>query len=1347
MAGKKLAHTEERTMEHYLCDFVLGLDPIVWEREPATFQITFVGKGIETLLGYPAQRWLTEPNFWAECIHPEDRDRVLAEYRQALWQEKIREVEFRAVAADGRVVWLRDRLQKVGEGTLQRLRGFLVEIPNRQPCEIALQKIEQKSCIAGEPLHECREREFKAIADILPVVIFRTDRELRCTYINPAIEETTGIAPHAFTGKTLQEIWRERSIELLQWEEAVRTVFLTHQQQSVELNFPRKTGEMAYFCVRLLPELGADGSVETVLGIAREIAAQKRADNERERDRLTPELNPQRQPTATPPSQESQAIFDALIDSAPVGIGFHDRQLRFVRVNDCLAAINGVPASEHIGRTLGEVLPEAIASRVSAILQRVLDTGEPISNVQIGGETFASPGQQRYWLANYYPARSESGEILGVGVAVADITDLKQIEQALRASEERFRVAQELSLDAFTILKSVRSEKGEIVDFAWEYVNPKAAEILQHSAEYLTGKRLLEVLPGNKTNSELFDRYVRVVEIAEAHDIEIPYTAEGINGWFRNMAVKLGDGVAISFSDITDRKRSEEEMQRREHEFKALVENAPDIISRIDRDCRHLYVNPAIKKATGIAPENFLGKNYAELGVPQEIYKCWEENFRKIFATGQEMLVEFDFPSPSGRRYYQSRMVPELDRDGTVKTILGISRDVTEYKQVEQALRESEARFRRVVESHAIGMGCWDISGNVTAPNDALLKLLGYSPEDFPTGGLNWQALTPPEHAPLDERAIQECRESGICTPFEKEFVRADGSRVPVLLGAAMFEGSTDSGVFFALDLTERKRTEKALKESEERLRLSLEAGRMGIWDWNILTGEVKWSDNLETIHGMAPGTFAGSFEKFLEIIHLEDREMVKGAIAAAVDNKTEYDLEFRVVTAPGSIRWIAGKGKTFCDETGKAVRMLGVGMDISDRANAKIALQQQAQELEEANRIKDEFLAVLSHELRSPLNAILGWAQLLRSRKFNEATTASALETIERNARLQTQLVEDLLDISRLLRGKLSLEVSEVNLASVIQASVDNLRLAAIAKCIEIATFVEPAVGKVAGDPLRLQQVIWNLLSNAIKFTPDGGRVEIRLSVELANREWGTAIKPMPNAPSPIPHALIQVTDTGQGIAAEFLPNVFDYFRQADSSTTRHHGGLGLGLAIARHIVELHGGTISADSPGEGQGATFTVRLPFSQSPEKRMFNAENHYPQSIEHSMLNALSGLRVLVVDDEPDTRDVLAATLQESGALVTAVASVAEAFCALEGFAPDVLVSDIGMPEQDGYALIRQLRATDPGKQIPAAALTAYASEEDRLKALEAGFQTHLSKPVEPDDLVAAIANLVKLESCD
>ena len=396
----------------------------------------------------------------------------------------------------------------------------------------------------------------------------------------------------------------------------------------------------------------------------------------------------------------------------------------------------------------------------------------------------------------------------------------------------------------------------------------------------------------------------------------------------------------------------------------------------------------------------------------------------------------------------------------------------------------------------------------------------------------------------------------------------------------------------------------------------------------------------------------------------------------------------------------------------------LAVAEELARRAALAVDNSRLYREAREANRIKDEFLMTLSHELRTPLSAVVVWARLLGNGKLDATKMPRALEAIERNVASLTRLVEDLTDVSRFAAGKLRLKAGPVDLREVIAAAIVAVRPAAQAKGIRLESIHRGAARRVWGDGGRLQQVVWNLLSNAIKFTPEGGGVEIRVGLADGRAE-------------------IVVSDTGRGIRPDFLPFVFERFRQADSATTRTHGGLGIGLAIVRQLVELHGGTVRAESPGEGQGATFTVSLPI---PTFQLDSAEGHEaPGTVD---VPSLEGLRVLVVDDEADARESLTAVLEQCGAVVTAVASAREALGALAHQRPDILVSDIGMPEEDGYSLIEKVRVLDArhGGRIPAVALTAYAAPEDRRRALDAGYELHMPKPVTPEELVTAVANL-------
>ncbi|AFY35709.1 hybrid sensor histidine kinase/response regulator [Calothrix sp. PCC 7507] len=530
-------------------------------------------------------------------------------------------------------------------------------------------------------------------------------------------------------------------------------------------------------------------------------------------------------------------------------------------------------------------------------------------------------------------------------------------------------------------------------------------------------------------------------------------------------------------------------------------------------------------------------------------------------------------------------------------------------------------------------------------------------------------------------------------------------------------------------EIAERQRILEVLRQSEERYRYLAEAIPQLVWTTDADGQCDYFNHNWCEYTGLTLEQSLGS--GWLAALHPDDINSANEVWLNAVKAGTLYENEYRFKrAADGSYRWQLARGLPLKDEQGFVVKWFGTCTDIHEQKEIQqeraylLQLEQAARaKAETANRIKDEFIAVLSHELRTPLNAILGWSKLLQDHSFDKAQTSQALATIERNAKLQVQLIEDLLDISRVLQGKLTLNITNVNLESTILPAIETMHLAAASKSIEVKTVFAPNVGQVMGDSTRLQQVVWNLLSNAIKFTPRGGKVEIQLRQVDG-------------------YAQIIVSDTGKGISADFLPYTFDYFRQADSSSTRKFGGLGLGLAIVRNIIEMHGGTINAESPGEGQGATFTVRLPLIQN-ERSSITDEQNQPKFIDTDSL-PLVGVRVLVVDDDADSRDFVKFILEQDGADAIAVSSAFEAIQALVEFQPDVLVSDIGMPDVDGYMLMREVRTwtAAQGGQIPAIALTAFASSYDQQQAITAGFQLHLSKPLNAEELVAAIVRLVE-----
>jgi PAS domain S-box-containing protein len=521
--------------------------------------------------------------------------------------------------------------------------------------------------------------------------------------------------------------------------------------------------------------------------------------------------------------------------------------------------------------------------------------------------------------------------------------------------------------------------------------------------------------------------------------------------------------------------------------------------------------------------------------------------------------------------------------------------------------------------------------------------------------------------------------------------------------------------------------TEIGLAESETRMRLATEGAGIATWDIDLRTGIAYWNRQLYLLLGYKPNGGRARWEMWKSRIDPADLLIVEAALEKARKEGGMFSQEHRIHRYDtGEERWLAPYGKMHPDEHGEPTRFLGVVVDITSRKRMETAreellrLEHEARrQAEEAARLKDEFLATLSHELRTPMSAVLGWLHLMRTGRLSKEQETKALDTIERNAHLQTQLINDLLDVSRIISGKLQLEPQPVLLEEVIEAAGNAVRLQAISKDIDLTTTVERSE-PIQADPNRLQQVFANLFSNAIKFTPKGGRVEVN-GVRI-----GDSMR-------------VTVTDTGEGIPPHLLPHLFQRFRQADGSTTRRHGGLGLGLAIVRHIVELHGGWVAAASGGVGQGSTFTVTLPLFLTDQTHFAyesaTVEDYTPQGVPR-----LGGLRLLVVDDDASTLELMSEVLTGEGAIVRIAQCGAEALAAARSFELDLLILDIGMPDEDGYELLGKLRAVMKGDDVPAVAVTGYARAEDRDRALAAGFQAHVAKPFDVDSIVETIRKL-------
>ncbi|MBP5972279.1 PAS domain-containing protein [Brasilonema sp. CT11] len=801
----------------------------------------------------------------------------------------------------------------------------------------------------------------------------------------------------------------------------------------------------------------------------------------------------------------------------------------------------------------------------------------------------------------------------------------------------------------------------------------------------------------------------------------------------RSSAEETSDGIAWDgwLVDITERKRIEAALRESEQQLRLAVETSKLGSWQLDLKTNVLSVSNQCKVNFGVPPS-------AEFSHQVLMERIHPDDRAWVQAAIQDSIVnrtDYDVEyrtvwDDASIHWALIRGCSLYDKTGNPERMIGMSMDITGRKQAEAALRESEARLRFVLDSSQIGE--WDLD-LTTQPYTARRSLrhdqiFGY---DSLMPEWNYEIFLRYVH-PDDRASVAQKFQYTLSTladwNFECRIIRSDGQLRWIWAKGSVYRDAHNASsrlLGVVVDFTERKQADALLRESEELNRKILESSYECIKVLD-LDGKILYINpgGQRLLNICDLNCYINS--DWMQFWQGEDRQAAQVAIAAALSGGVGR-FQGYCPTVDGIPKWWEVMVSPILDSTGQPERLLVISRDITDRIQFDIerdrmlAQEQQARvEAERANRLKDEFLAVLSHELRTPLNPILGWSKLLQQGKLDAARTAHALDTIHRNAKLQVQLIDDLLDISRILRGKLSLTVTPVDLSTVICAALETVRLAAEAKSLHIQTTVCSGVGIVNGDAGRLQQVVWNLLTNAVKFTPADGQIEVKLA-QVEN------------------NAQIQVKDTGKGIRSDFLPYVFEHFRQEDGATTRKFGGLGLGLAIVRQITEMHGGTVTVDSSGEGQGATFSVQIPLA-SQSNELPTPQQSLPNTSD------LRGIRILVVDDEVDSRQFVAFILEQANAVVTTVGSGIDALQAFSESIPDIVISDIGMPEMDGYMMMRQIRAlpVEQGGQIPAIALTAYAAELDQQRAIAAGFLHHITKPIDPDVVLAIVINTTSVK---
>ncbi|MFN7930722.1 MAG: PAS domain-containing protein [Blastocatellia bacterium] len=1073
--------------------------------------------------------------------------------------------------------------------------------------------------------------------------------------------------------------------------------------------------------------------------------------------RYTVELNPQVPWTATPDGQIE---------------GFNERWLQLTGLTYDEARGDGWLRVPH-----PDDRPAMIAAWTHSI-----QTGAPYD---IEHRIRTADGSYCWMRSRALPRRNEAGEIVRWYGSTEDIHERKVAEEELRRST--------------TLLQTVISSTPDLVwakDTAGRITigNQATYDLLGGGeASKVIGRGAEELIPAPEHARRVQENDARIMATGQAETVEEdfgnpaqPLIFQTIKAPLRDAAGQVVGVVGVS-RDITARRQQEEALQERTRQLDLLARTAQLLLVGQRSEAELLEaVFSAVAQAIG-AEMYFNYQPSDEHSMRLCNWGGLTEDERMLFATmrygellcgrvavqRQPIIVEdilhnhaegSEAVRKAGYGAYAG--FPLLVGERLLGTIAFITRQKTHFRpgevqmiqtvcdqvaatldrlQLTDELRASEERQRLALEGAELGS--WDVDWQTGRAvwNRRQAELQGYTPDSGPATLERWRARLHPEDAERVLAAIEHARCTREPLAIEHRLRRADTNeeRWLSLYGRFVYDATGAaircSGV--ARDITEHKLANERLRESEARLRLALEASFTIAFTWDIQRDIVRRYHSTDPVLGATDEAQLDTFENVVSCIYAADRDLFRRAVQAALHNaQGRYQAEYRIADPTGRLHWYAERGQVEFAGDGTPLRLVGLSMDITERKQIELereqllVREQQARQLaEDANRAKDDWLAMVTHELRSPLNAILGHARLLDLRRAQLAADFLEFVTmVRRNGERQNELINDLLDTARIATGKLRLEPGQVKLAEIVLDALDTVRPSALAKGVILLPDIDAAAGTMWGDAARLRQVAWNLLNNAVKFTPAGGAVVLCLRRQSEQM-------------------LLTVSDTGQGIAPDFLPHVFERFSQADTARTRRFGGLGLGLALVKHIVELHGGTIMAASAGPGQGAVFTVTLPVRrEESNEQQVKAQQDFPAPATSlppvtPSLPTFANTTILVIDDEADTRNIVTALLSAEGAQVLTAANAAEAWPLLTGNArPQLLVCDIGLPEESGYSLLARLRQWEreyAQTALPALALTAHDRFTDRLQALQTGFQMHVAKPVDPEELLLVLQSLL------
>jgi PAS domain S-box-containing protein len=1339
LAEEKLHENEERLL---LASEAAGLGVFEWDLQAD--RTVWENERMYEIFGHThADGPLSKAQFIERYLHPDDASTLEQKMTDGMKSRRPVHTGFRIRRKDGALRWLdlSASFELARDQTPIRILGMLTDITERKQIE--------------ESLRESQER-LQLFIEHAPAALAMFDREMRYLAVSRRWMADYHLGDRDIRSRSHYDVFPEISE---QWKAVHRRALEGEVVRTDEDCFVRADGIVQWLRWDVRPWYSANGAIGGIVIFTEDITEQKRAEQE---------------------LRASELRFRTMISAIPNLTYETDADGANIFTSDQWREYTGVTAEESSGAGFIRAYHPEEAEDVLAQWSAAVRLG---ASFERKCRIRAADGNYRWFLNRAQPGRDAEGRLVRWAGSLTDIDDLIRAEERARENELRFRTMIS-AVPSLTFEGDVEGNNTFASDQWLSYTGMTAEETAGRGfvrafhpddAEDVTGRWFAAARSGT-----LFESRHRL------------RAADGSYRWFLCRALPARDAEghivrwAGSLVDIDDWTRAEEALRESEGRFRQLAESLPQLVWTCRADGWCDYFSPQWIAYTGIPEAEQLGFNWLQQLHPDDrepTIAAWNQTV----ATGEPLDVEYRIRRNDGAyRWFKGRAVALRDSGAKVVKWFGSNTDIDDQKQAERSLLESKERLNGIVSSAMDAIITVDEEQRIVLFNEAAERMFGCPGAE--AMGRPLDRFIPERFRVAHNDGFLRFGETGgMARLTALTALRADGAEFPIEASISNIEvGGRKLFTVILRDITERRQAEaereQLAREQTARAEAEYAAERIrrlqAVTDSVLahLTLEDSLPEMLRRIQELLETDSAavlllsedGQSLVVRAAIGLQEEVIglriplgrgVAGSIAASRVPLVVEDLSVVEVINPilrrkarsligaplivkgeliGVIHADTSKLKRFAENDVRLLQLATDRVALAIEQRRLYEVEQQARrQAEEANRTKDEFLALVSHELRSPLNAILGYTRMLRSVPEDREGFNKVTGVIERSAKAQLQIIEDLLDSARIVTGKLRIEPSLVDLVPALEAALDTVRSAAEAKGITLVANFRRLPEQVLGDSTRLQQVVWNLLTNAVKFTPEGGRVELRME--------GAA-----------DHIRIAVSDTGKGIEPEFLPFVFDRFRQADSSSGRRYGGLGLGLSLVKHLVELHGGTITAASEGAGRGTTFTITLPrrhleFIPPPLPAVTSREVRVEDAIPRDQNLSLEGLSVLVVDDQEEARVVLTHALSEYGAQVTTASSGAEALAILsrppDGRRPDALILDIAMPDEDGYAVLKKMRALEVEQgalvyKIPAIALTAHARVEDRVRALNAGFQMHVAKPVEPTELAIVILSLIK-----